>query len=66
MLSPLLLLEGTLRVDASVSVHRPNTELGIRAEVKNLNSIKFVGKAIGFCSCNVILILILHNSFMVL
>jgi aspartyl-tRNA(Asn)/glutamyl-tRNA(Gln) amidotransferase subunit B len=34
--------EGALRVDANISVRRPNEPLGIRTEVKNLNSIRFV------------------------
>ena len=41
------IVEGALRVDASISIHKRDTPLGIRTEVKNLNSIKFVGKAIG-------------------
>lgn len=40
-------VEGSLRVDASVSVHQPNEPLGVRAEVKNLNSIRSLTKAIG-------------------
>jgi len=41
--------EGSFRCDANVSV-RPHgqTELGTRAEVKNLNSFRFVEKAINF------------------
>ena len=39
--------EGSLRVDANVSVHRPGEPLGVRTEVKNINSIKGVSKAIG-------------------
>jgi len=42
-----LFAEGSLRVDASVSVHMPHSPLGVRAEVKNLNSIRALGKAIG-------------------
>ena len=34
-------------MDANISVHRPGEPLGTRAEVKNLNSIKVVGKAVG-------------------
>jgi len=41
------LSEGSLRVDASVSIHKPNSPLGIRAEVKNLNSIHALGRSIG-------------------
>lgn len=39
--------EGQLRVDANVSVHRPGEPLGVRAEVKNINSIRFLARAIG-------------------
>ena len=38
--------EGHLRADANVSVHRPGTPYGTRAEIKNLNSIRFLGQAI--------------------
>jgi aspartyl-tRNA(Asn)/glutamyl-tRNA(Gln) amidotransferase subunit B len=38
--------EGSLRVDANVSVHRPGTEFGTRCEIKNLNSIRFLKAAI--------------------
>ena len=38
---------GSLRVDASVSVHEPHSPLGVRSEVKNLNSIRALNKAIG-------------------
>ena len=36
-----------MRVDASVSLHHKGEELGIRTEVKNINSIRFITKAIG-------------------
>ena len=39
-----------MRVDASVSLRRPGEELGVRAEVKNINSIKNVAKAISKCA----------------
>uniref|UniRef100_A0A5S6QLX1 Glutamyl-tRNA(Gln) amidotransferase subunit B, mitochondrial n=1 Tax=Trichuris muris TaxID=70415 RepID=A0A5S6QLX1_TRIMR len=40
---------GELRVDANVSVKRPDeTELRIRTEVKNLNSLRYIRKAIDF------------------
>lgn len=39
--------EGQLRVDANVSVHRPGEPLGIRTEVKNINSIRYLARAIG-------------------
>ena len=38
--------EGSLRADVNVSVHRPDTPFGTRAEVKNVNSIRFIGQAI--------------------
>ncbi len=40
--------EGSLRCDANVSVRRPGAELGTRAEIKNLNSMRFVGRAIDY------------------
>jgi aspartyl-tRNA(Asn)/glutamyl-tRNA(Gln) amidotransferase subunit B len=40
--------EGSLRCDANVSVRRPGGPLGTRSEVKNLNSMRFVGRAIEF------------------
>jgi aspartyl-tRNA(Asn)/glutamyl-tRNA(Gln) amidotransferase subunit B len=38
--------QGNLRVDANVSVARPGRPLGTRAEIKNLNSFRFLHKAI--------------------
>ncbi|XP_030207394.1 glutamyl-tRNA(Gln) amidotransferase subunit B, mitochondrial [Gadus morhua] len=40
--------EGQLRVDANVSVHRPGEELGVRTEVKNINSARFLSRAIDY------------------
>ncbi len=40
--------EGSLRCDANVSVRKPNEPLGTRCEIKNLNSIKNLMKAIEF------------------
>ncbi|KAG7266632.1 hypothetical protein CRUP_026576 [Coryphaenoides rupestris] len=40
--------EGQLRVDANVSVHRPGEPLGIRTEVKNINSARFLARAIDY------------------
>ncbi|GAB1601586.1 glutamyl-tRNA(Gln) amidotransferase subunit B, mitochondrial-like [Argonauta hians] len=40
--------EGSLRVDANISVHRPGEAYGVRTEVKNLNSIRSVAKAIDY------------------
>lgn len=39
--------EGQLRVDANVSVHHPGEPYGVRTEVKNINSIRFLTKAVG-------------------
>lgn len=38
--------EGSFRCDANVSVRRPGAEFGTRAEIKNLNSFKFIERAI--------------------
>jgi aspartyl-tRNA(Asn)/glutamyl-tRNA(Gln) amidotransferase subunit B len=38
--------EGSFRCDANVSVRRPGEKLGTRAELKNLNSFRFIEKAI--------------------
>ncbi|XP_071787634.1 glutamyl-tRNA(Gln) amidotransferase subunit B, mitochondrial-like [Asterias amurensis] len=40
--------EGSLRVDANVSVNRPGDPPGTRAEVKNINSVRFVRNAIDY------------------
>ncbi len=40
--------EGSLRADVNVSVHRPGTPFGTRAEIKNVNSIRFIGQAIDY------------------
>jgi len=40
--------EGSMRVDANVSVHRPDTPFGTRAEIKNLNSLRSLGRAIDY------------------
>ncbi|XP_049761426.1 glutamyl-tRNA(Gln) amidotransferase subunit B, mitochondrial isoform X1 [Elephas maximus indicus] len=40
--------EGQLRVDANVSVHHPGEPFGVRTEVKNLNSARFLAKAIDY------------------
>lgn len=41
------MFEGSLRVDANISV-TCNDEIGVRNEVKNLNSTKFLAKAIDY------------------
>ena len=40
--------EGSLRADINVSVRKPGDELGTRCEIKNVNSIKFIGQAIEY------------------
>uniref|UniRef100_A0A9J8BDK8 Glutamyl-tRNA(Gln) amidotransferase, subunit B n=1 Tax=Cyprinus carpio carpio TaxID=630221 RepID=A0A9J8BDK8_CYPCA len=41
--------EGQIRVDANVSVHQSGEPLGVRREVKNINSVMHLAKAIGSC-----------------
>nr|Q31F54.1 RecName: Full=Aspartyl/glutamyl-tRNA(Asn/Gln) amidotransferase subunit B; Short=Asp/Glu-ADT subunit B [Hydrogenovibrio crunogenus XCL-2] len=38
--------EGSFRVDSNVSIHKPGTPFGTRAELKNINSFKFIEQAI--------------------
>ncbi len=40
--------EGSLRCDANVSVRRPGEAYGTRCEIKNLNSVRFVMRAIDY------------------
>ena len=40
--------EGSFRCDANVSVRKPGAPLGTRCEIKNLNSFRFLEKAIEF------------------
>jgi aspartyl-tRNA(Asn)/glutamyl-tRNA(Gln) amidotransferase subunit B len=40
--------EGSFRCDANVSIRRPGDPLGTRAELKNINSFRFVERAINF------------------
>ena len=40
--------EGSMRVDANVSVRLPGAELGTRCEIKNVNSVRSVGRAIEY------------------
>jgi aspartyl-tRNA(Asn)/glutamyl-tRNA(Gln) amidotransferase subunit B len=40
--------EGSMRVDANVSVHKPDTPLGTRCEIKNVNSVRSLGRAIEY------------------
>src|SRR5205085_12588506 len=39
---------GNLRADVNVSVRKPGAELGTRCEIKNVNSIRFIGQAIDY------------------
>ncbi|MCC0043019.1 MAG: Asp-tRNA(Asn)/Glu-tRNA(Gln) amidotransferase subunit GatB [Brucellaceae bacterium] len=38
--------EGSMRADVNVSVRKPGGDFGTRCEIKNVNSIRFVGQAI--------------------
>ncbi|HRJ69604.1 MAG TPA: Asp-tRNA(Asn)/Glu-tRNA(Gln) amidotransferase subunit GatB [Beijerinckiaceae bacterium] len=38
--------KGNLRADVNVSVRKPGADLGTRCEIKNVNSIRFIGQAI--------------------
>jgi aspartyl-tRNA(Asn)/glutamyl-tRNA(Gln) amidotransferase subunit B len=40
--------KGSLRADVNVSVRRPGEPLGTRCEIKNVNSIRFIGQAIDY------------------
>jgi aspartyl-tRNA(Asn)/glutamyl-tRNA(Gln) amidotransferase subunit B len=40
--------KGSLRADVNVSVRKPGGPLGTRCEIKNMNSINFIGQAIVF------------------
>ena len=40
--------QGSLRADINVSVRRPGGEFGTRCEIKNVNSIRFMGQAIEY------------------
>ena len=40
--------EGSLRADVNVSVRKPGEALGTRCEIKNVNSIRFIGQAIEY------------------
>lgn len=40
--------QGSMRVDVNVSVRKPGTPFGTRAEIKNVNSIKFLAQAIDY------------------
>uniref|UniRef100_A0A182MJV3 Glutamyl-tRNA(Gln) amidotransferase subunit B, mitochondrial n=1 Tax=Anopheles culicifacies TaxID=139723 RepID=A0A182MJV3_9DIPT len=40
--------DGALRVDANISVHKENTPLGTRTEVKNIGSVRAVAQAVDY------------------
>lgn len=40
--------QGSLRADVNVSVRKPGGEFGTRCEIKNVNSIRFVGQSIDY------------------
>ncbi len=40
--------QGSLRADVNVSVRRPGEAFGTRCEIKNVNSIRFIGQAIEY------------------
>ncbi|HHN67100.1 MAG TPA: Asp-tRNA(Asn)/Glu-tRNA(Gln) amidotransferase subunit GatB, partial [Thermopetrobacter sp.] len=40
--------QGSLRADINVSVRRPGGDFGTRCEIKNVNSIRFIGQAIDY------------------
>ncbi|WP_316861636.1 Asp-tRNA(Asn)/Glu-tRNA(Gln) amidotransferase subunit GatB [uncultured Cohaesibacter sp.] len=40
--------EGSMRADVNVSVRRPGEPFGTRCELKNMNSIRFIGQAIEY------------------
>jgi len=40
--------KGNLRADVNVSVRKPGSPLGTRCEIKNVNSIRFIGQAIEY------------------
>ncbi|XP_074849282.1 glutamyl-tRNA(Gln) amidotransferase subunit B, mitochondrial isoform X2 [Carettochelys insculpta] len=46
--SQAIMAEGQLRVDANVSVHHPGEAYGTRTEVKNINSARFLARAIDY------------------
>lgn len=40
--------EGSMRADVNVSVRKPGGDFGTRCEIKNVNSIRFIGQAIEY------------------
>ena len=45
-ISDAVMAEGSFRADCNVSVRKPNSKLGTRCELKNLNSFRFIEQAI--------------------
>lgn len=45
-ISDAIMAEGSFRADCNVSVRKPGAELGTRCELKNLNSFRFIERAI--------------------
>ncbi|OOR91910.1 aspartyl/glutamyl-tRNA amidotransferase subunit B [Moraxella caviae] len=45
-ISDAIMAEGSFRADINISVHKPNTPFGTRCELKNLNSFRFIERAI--------------------
>lgn len=45
-ISDAVMAEGSFRCDCNVSIRKPGTELGTRTELKNLNSFRFIERAI--------------------
>ena len=40
--------KGNMRADVNVSVRKPGADLGTRCEIKNVNSIRFIGQAVEY------------------
>ena len=40
--------QGSMRADVNISLRRPGEKLGTRAEIKNVNSIRYMGQAIAY------------------
>lgn len=40
--------EGSLRVDANISIHRPGEPYGVRSEVKNISSPRAIARAVSY------------------
>lgn len=53
-------------MDANISVHHPGEPLGVRTEVKNLNSLRFLAKAIGECQLRLLLCPSVYRSLRVM